>query len=107
MERAEKFIIKERGRPALMKIGLLGGENANVKMMSAQFPVGSETIPSSLREMGYAKKTANHVLDVTGVVTDNQISVQLMIDGHSSYTRSLNQINYSEFMLAEKLLKKK
>lgn len=82
---SEKELLKERGRPNVVKIGALRTET-NTQMVSAQFTKGDETIPSSLRAGNYDTKLSNHVQDCTAVLENDAVDVKVLIGGHSSYT---------------------
>lgn len=75
-------IIREQGRPFVIKTGDIAGK----KMVSMQFPLGDETVPSSDRSGKHGVKLSNHVRDGSGVVNDKgKIELRMVIDGHSSY----------------------
>ena len=83
---AEKDFVADRGRSAIVKIGRIKDAKHGVMMMSAQFPQGARTLPSSIRE-GYDEVAlSNHVLDCSGIVdAAGQIKIAVLVDGHSSY----------------------
>lgn len=82
MMQMEIDLIIERGRPFAVKTGEIDG---NI-MVSAQMPLGSQTLPSSDRSGKHDVKLSNHVRDFTGVMNpDGRIERRLAIDGHSSY----------------------
>lgn len=84
IELAEKEYIADRGRPSIIKIGKVGRDD-NL-MVSAQFPQGERTLPSSIRSGTDAVKLSNHVLDGSGKVNHKgELVFDLMVDGHSSY----------------------
>ena len=73
----------ERGRSVILKVG---SDEAGLKMMSAQFPLGQVTIPSSDRSGKHQVKLSNHVRDFTGVVDkNNEVTLEFCVDGHTSY----------------------
>lgn len=79
---AEIDVIREQGRPFIIKTNNIG----NQKMVSAQFPLGSKTIPSSDRSGHHTQKLSNHVRDGSGIIdSKGKIEMEVVIDGHSSY----------------------
>ncbi len=91
MVQAEKEHVMHEGRSAVIKLGYTGENNSQL-MVSAQYPQGDKTLPSTLRtgEDDDDYKLSNHVIDGSGAVLkreDGQQEIQfdVMIDGHSSY----------------------
>ena len=62
LQEAEKQVMKERGRPVVIKAGNIGEPGMPTRMISAAFPQGSESIPSTLRDGKSDTKLSNHVL---------------------------------------------
>lgn len=83
IQRKEMQMDIERGRPVILKVG---SDDAGIKMISAQFPLGQTTLPSSDRSGKHQVKLSNHVRDFTGIVDkNNEIKLEFCVDGHSSY----------------------
>jgi len=83
--------IGENGRPTIIKFGEIGEDGQKINMVSAQFPQGDQTLPSSdrLRDVDDTTLLSNHVNDFTGqvIATKGQptkIIPDLTIDNHSS-----------------------
>lgn len=75
-------IIRDQGRPFVIKTSDIAGQ----QMVSVQYPLGDDTIPSSDRSGKHKIKLSNHVRDGSGILLpDGKIILEVVIDGHSSY----------------------